>query len=243
MLLKKLFHKTTECVGCGEVVLNSLGVIDDLFDTPGFWCNTCLTEADVKEVPWHKVEDKKGWPTYNTSLLPIATKVVRCEHNLTPFVLPNARKVYLSARCRGGKELQGPLPDTAVYLDASWVETNSILTNDSYDSTDVQQIHVMWVKWGDGQVVPVAILDKIVRYVLDALEKEHNVEIGCIGGHGRTGTLAAALCVKLGEEAEDALMRVWEGYCDKAVETVKQEGLVFEYEEWLNGEIDKGGGE
>jgi protein-tyrosine phosphatase len=53
------------------------------------------------------------------------------------------------------------------------------------------------------------------------------VEIGCLGGHGRTGTALACLAVLSGVPAGDAVGWVRATYCAKAVETDEQEAFVL----------------
>lgn len=52
------------------------------------------------------------------------------------------------------------------------------------------------------------------------------VEIGCLGGHGRTGTALACLAVLCGQPTDDAVDWVRREYCDRAVETDAQEAFV-----------------
>ncbi|MVA77072.1 protein phosphatase [Auraticoccus sp. F435] len=52
------------------------------------------------------------------------------------------------------------------------------------------------------------------------------VEIGCLGGHGRTGTALAALAVLTGEDPRSAVAWVRARYCPMAVETAEQEEWV-----------------
>lgn len=52
------------------------------------------------------------------------------------------------------------------------------------------------------------------------------VELGCHGGHGRTGTALACLAVLSGEPPEEAVAWVRAHYCDQAVETPEQAAFV-----------------
>jgi protein-tyrosine phosphatase len=52
------------------------------------------------------------------------------------------------------------------------------------------------------------------------------VEIGCLGGHGRTGTALACLAVLTGTPSADAVEWVRANYCREAIETDQQEALV-----------------
>lgn len=52
------------------------------------------------------------------------------------------------------------------------------------------------------------------------------VEIGCMGGHGRTGTALAGLAVLCGHPPDRAVEWVRASYCDQAVETEEQDAFV-----------------
>ena len=67
----------------------------------------------------------------------------------------------------------------------------------------------------------------------DALRELHarakageRVELGCWGGHGRTGTALACLAVLAGVPPEEAVAWVRAAYCAKAVETEEQAAFV-----------------
>jgi hypothetical protein len=69
--------------------------------------------------------------------------------------------------------------------------------------------------------------------VLAGLQELHHrasrgerVEIGCLGGHGRTGTALAALAVLGGHPPDEAVAWVRAHYCPQAVETPEQEAFV-----------------
>jgi hypothetical protein len=62
---------------------------------------------------------------------------------------------------------------------------------------------------------------KMVCWLADRLHAGDKIHVGCIGGHGRTGTLFAAL-VKHMTGNENAIQYVRDNYCEKAVETAEQ---------------------
>lgn len=75
-------------------------------------------------------------------------------------------------------------------------------------------------------------LDALRRALNDLLERARQgeqVEVGCLGGHGRTGTALACLAVMTGTPNEEALEWVRANYCPKAVETDVQVQLVATY--------------
>jgi len=62
---------------------------------------------------------------------------------------------------------------------------------------------------------------KMITWVCNQLHEGKTVHVGCIGGHGRTGTVFAAIVAEaLGEK--DAIQWVRKHYCKKAVEAKEQ---------------------
>ncbi|HEY4607714.1 MAG TPA: hypothetical protein VIH06_00875 [Ilumatobacteraceae bacterium] len=55
------------------------------------------------------------------------------------------------------------------------------------------------------------------------------VELGCLGGHGRTGTALACLATLTGRSPRDAVSWVRANYCAMAVETCEQEDFVISF--------------
>lgn len=87
--------------------------------------------------------------------------------------------------------------------------------------------HVDWPDFG----VPVD-LDVFRAALADALERARRgeaVELGCLGGHGRTGTALACLAILTGTPPSEAAEWVRANYCEKAVETDEQVRLVADF--------------
>ena len=84
--------------------------------------------------------------------------------------------------------------------------------------------HLDWPDFGvpDDQALVLSAL----RLVLDRARTGEQVELGCIGGHGRTGTALACLAVLTGCPASEAVAWVRASYCQQAVETSGQEAFV-----------------
>ena len=102
-------------------------------------------------------------------------------------------------------------PGFGLYLDESW-------------APPWPHAHVDWPDFG----VP-EDLDALRRALTDLLDRARtgeSVEVGCLGGHGRSGTALACLAVLTGTPANDAVAWVRANYCEKAVETDEQEELV-----------------
>jgi Protein-tyrosine phosphatase len=102
-------------------------------------------------------------------------------------------------------------PDYGLYLDRRWQPP---WTHD----------HLDWPDFG----VPddPALVITALRSVIDRARTGERVEIGCLGGHGRTGTALACLAILTGHPATDAVAWVRASYCPKAVETAGQEALI-----------------
>lgn len=63
--------------------------------------------------------------------------------------------------------------------------------------------------------------DRLVDWTLKQMKAGKTVHVGCIGGHGRTGTFLAALVFKATGNL-DATKWLRDNYCSKAVETASQ---------------------
>jgi len=76
------------------------------------------------------------------------------------------------------------------------------------------------------------------RQIVDAFTRAQGgelVEVGCLGGLGRTGTVLACMAVLSGVPAEDAVAWVRSAYKPLAVETAEQE----EWVQWFAGWADR----
>ncbi len=62
---------------------------------------------------------------------------------------------------------------------------------------------------------------ELIQYLSERLDDNAKIHIGCIGGHGRTGMVLAAL-VAYRKVSADPIKYVREHYCDKAVESKAQ---------------------
>jgi hypothetical protein len=102
-------------------------------------------------------------------------------------------------------------PDFGLYLDARW-------------APPWDHAHLDWPDFG----VPAApeLVAPALQDLLDRARQGQRVEIGCLGGHGRTGTAVAWLAVLTGEAPDTAVLWVRANYCPDAVETDEQEAFV-----------------
>jgi protein-tyrosine phosphatase len=102
-------------------------------------------------------------------------------------------------------------PDYGLYLDHRW-------------QPPWAHDHLDWPDFG----VPVSAAPAVaaLRSALDRARAGERVEVGCLGGHGRTGTALACLAVLSGHPPGDAVAWVRATYCAHAVETPEQEAFV-----------------
>lgn len=107
-------------------------------------------------------------------------------------------------------------PDYGLYLDDQW-------------QPPWPHEHLGWPDFGvplDPAHVVVAL-----RSVLQRARRGERVEVGCLGGHGRTGTALACLAVLAGHPAGQAVAWTRANYCTKAVETHHQAAFVTSFDE------------
>jgi len=128
-------------------------------------------------------------------------------------VLPDGTTVIAVSFDAADPYARDELPDFGLYLDERW-------------QPPWTHAHIEWpdfdVPTRSAQVVAA------LRDVLGRARAGERVEVGCLGGHGRTGTALACLAVLSGLPADDAVAWVRANYCDKAVETREQEAFVLE---------------
>ena len=129
------------------------------------------------------------------------------------MVLPSGRLV----RGRGLRvdNPYEPDPEFAVYLVGS----------DLYGVT----WEYRWVDWPDFGLPanPAALRENLVEAL--ARSSIERVEVGCMGGRGRTGTALACLAVLDGAPATDAVAYVRQHYSLDAVETPGQASFVLDF--------------
>jgi hypothetical protein len=104
-------------------------------------------------------------------------------------------------------------PDFGLYLDARW-------------DPPWPHDHVDWPDFG---VPDRRVLAEALDPLLARARAGERVEIGCYGGHGRTGTALACLAVLEGVPASEAVEWVRSNYCPAAVETPEQCAFVEDF--------------
>ncbi len=104
-----------------------------------------------------------------------------------------------------------PGRDFGLYLDAAWRPT--------WDAETID-----WPDFGVPANPPTAV--KAIVAAFDRARRGDRVEIGCLGGRGRTGTVLACMAVLAGIPVDSAVTWVRDSYDARAVETTEQQDWV-----------------
>jgi hypothetical protein len=132
----------------------------------------------------------------------------------TVVVLPDGTSLVAASFDDTDPYTRDRAPDYGLYLDDRWQPSWP------HDRVD-------WPDFGVPRD-PIAFA-RALRSVLDRARGGQRVEIGCLGGHGRTGTALACLAVLSGHPANNAVAWVRDHYCAKAVETDHQAAFVVTF--------------
>jgi protein-tyrosine phosphatase len=133
------------------------------------------------------------------------------HHHRTPVQLPDGSTVTAVSFTDADPYHRDPPPDFGLYLDHRW-------------TPPWPHAHVEWPDFGlpsDTDAFVAAL-----RAAHDRAQRGERVELGCLGGHGRTGTALSSLAVLAGVAPGDAVAWVRSSYCDRAVETPEQAAFV-----------------
>lgn len=163
----------------------------------------------------------------------VANLVPKCRHFHKAFELPNGLVVQGSSYAyEAEKPSERRTPDFGLYCDHIWA-------------------HVNWraefVNFPDYRAP--AAFDTAAEAIVEAYGRAADgwsVEAGCIGGHGRTGTvLACWVVLASGWNPQDAMKYVWEHYCKEAIESKAQVEFIDWFAEYvevfgLTGENNNG---
>lgn len=71
--------------------------------------------------------------------------------------------------------------------------------------------------------------EKMVEWLCNQLHEGKKIHIGCIGGHGRTGTVLTAMAKVMMPELTAPIEYVRQNYCKKAVESSEQVKFLMKY--------------
>ena len=165
-----------------------------------------------------------------------------CSHAMAPVALLEGSLFASAWRDvpwnRESKDIAAP--DLGVYLYEGWVRGMSLaspgLEVPWASAAPFPFVYFVWPDYQAPENFDQACL--LVLWVLEQVAAGKKVEVGCMGGHGRTGTLLAALRTAQGELPGRAVGWVRVNYCKSAVESNKQIDFVADVYKEIHGNDD-----
>lgn len=133
----------------------------------------------------------------------------KCRHYHKPVTLPDGKIVQASSFTTQVGRRQ-TAPDYGLYLDRIWMP--------------VEHWRAEFIAWPDFHAPTNAVVaaDAVIE-AWERIDQGWLIETGCVGGHGRTGTVLAAWTILSGiRNSAEAVHYVWDNYCTEAVESKSQ---------------------
>lgn len=174
---------------------------------------TWMTAKDRAEViAWTNMDNTGSWAHYGNI----------CTHCFDTVLMPKNDKVDIRAS-KVRKQTSDTMPDFGIYASEAW-------------SPDCPAIMLPWQDYG----LPTCSFTNAARAIKrawDAAVEGDTVEVGCVGSHGRTGTILACFAVLSDPEmtGPEAVAWVRKHHCTKAVEVSEQEWFVRWFRAWSLG--------
>lgn len=141
-----------------------------------------------------------------------------CNHAFDLFVLPTGESMRASAY--SDTPYDRDLPDVGVYLDSCWYPA------------DVFGYALGWRDFGEPTMYAEDVI-RTARHVYAHIQAGETVEVGCMGGHGRTGSFLAILCLVSTDtplqrrmSGKAAVRYVRDNHCKLAIENRTQERYI-----------------
>jgi hypothetical protein len=138
-------------------------------------------------------------------------RLFETHRHLSLVVLPDGTQVTAASFDPADPYTRPRDPDYGLYVDATW--------KPPWDHG-----YLAWPDFGVPESTEAVI--EALKTVLKRARSGQEVELGCLGGHGRTGTALACLAILTGHPATRAVAWVRENYCTKAVETPEQAAFI-----------------
>jgi hypothetical protein len=152
-----------------------------------------------------------------------------CSHYRVPVMVGDWVVLCSASKSIPKEEI---FPDAGIYLERDWLrERGSMAVSPGTLWPGIKPwFPAIYADWPDFGTFPIQNVHMMVDWAIIQLEALKILEIGCHGAHGRTGTLLACMIAEMeGKSAQDAIDAARDRLCDKCIETLKQEDLVFEF--------------
>jgi len=148
---------------------------------------------------------------------------VVCQHTEDVVIFPDGTQVLASGWLE--RKTGEPTPDFGLYLDPMWTPTwPSVLLD--------------WPDFG----VPADrdVADREIQAAFELARSGKRVEVACVGGHGRTGTVLACMAILAGVPADEAVTWLRARYCQRAVQEPSQQYWIERYAERVRPPLSSG---
>ena len=185
------------------------------YRTPPRSLNTLVPLAGVAEMLDRTAYDV--WEANLEDVLSDPTVSQDARGHAVTVRFPDGTEITASPLAARQEALEGR--DYGLYMDPAWAP-----------SWEADLIH--WPDFGIPTDPPTAAKQIVTAF--ERAQAGEGVEIGCIGGIGRTGTVLACMAILGGISASDAVEWVRANYKPDAVETDEQEGWVLWFGRWLD---------
>jgi hypothetical protein len=175
--------------------------------------------------PWDDDDEwwgSVGYGTYTPAKPGVQTAYVpKCRHYEVKVTLPDGTVVWPSSM--NNRKADDATPDFGIYADRGW------------QPRGYPALMVPWPDFGLPDLSDQALLD-VVHIGLERARAGFTVELGCIGGHGRTGTLLGLMAIHAGlHPDDDPVDWVHKNYCKEAVEGERQRWFLAKHRAMRNG--------
>lgn len=158
------------------------------------------------------------WDKEVSSAFAGTSLAVRCYES-HPVLKFGKGKLY------GGSASNPKVKDADVYVALQSGSTCG-RSSDPWETQKVVEIHYT-IRDMDAPV-DVPRFKKLVTWLCNQLQDEKRIHVGCVGGHGRTGTVLTAIVAELLGK-KDAIQYVRKHYCEKAVESKSQIAFLMKH--------------
>lgn len=153
-----------------------------------------------------------------------------CKHWRDPIKVGDYTVTASASSDRCTAKITDMVPDYGVYLSTYW-QPRLMLSADFPRIEGVQlatEYPLAIFDWVDYSTPRTSSFMPLYNWVKEQIEMGKRIDIGCFGAHGRTGTFLALLVAdyeKCG--AEEAIRRVRQRHCDRAIESIAQENYIY----------------
>jgi hypothetical protein len=165
------------------------------------------------------------WFSRSKTLVPL------CSHWREPVDLLGGVVVFASAwfdRPMRGRVVDMDWPDVGFYLDGSWASA-ALVCSPGFRPPFARRPRgqIVFYPWPDlGLPRDPRRFKRALKWLVEQASAGRRVEIGCAGGHGRTGSTLAGLLVLQGISPREAIRRVRRTYCEEAIESAEQSAMI-----------------